>query len=44
VQAIVTLRFGKRVDNQVVDPEADHVEPKADHAEKEDQKGEEGDN
>jgi hypothetical protein len=37
VQAIVTLRFGKRVDNQVVDPKADHVE-------KDDQKGEEGDN
>ena len=36
-QAIVTLRSGKRVDNQVVDPEADH-------AEKEKSKGEEGDN
>jgi hypothetical protein len=28
VQAIVTLRSGKRVDNQVVDLEADHVEEK----------------
>jgi hypothetical protein len=26
VQAIVTLRSGKRVDNKVVDPEADHAE------------------
>jgi hypothetical protein len=32
------------VDNQVVDPKADHAEPKADHVEKEDKKGEEGDN
>jgi hypothetical protein len=37
VQAIVTLRYGKRVDNQVVGTEANH-------AEKEDQKGEEGKN
>jgi hypothetical protein len=37
VQAIVTLRSGKKVDNQVVDPEADH-------AEEEEPKGEEGDN
>jgi hypothetical protein len=37
VQAIVTLRSGKRVDNQVVDPEADH-------AEEEEPKDEEGDN
>ena len=37
VQAIVTLRYGKRVDNQVVDPEADH-------AEEEEPTGEEGDN
>jgi hypothetical protein len=37
VQAIVTLRSWKRVDNQVVDP-------KADHAEEEEPKGEEGDN
>jgi hypothetical protein len=37
VQAIVTLRLGKRVDNQVVDPEADH-------AEEEEPKREEGDN
>jgi hypothetical protein len=37
VQAIVTLRYGKRVDNQVVDPEVDHVE-------EEEPKGEEGDN
>jgi hypothetical protein len=37
VQAIVTLRSGKRVDNQVVDPEANH-------AEEEQQKEEEGDN
>jgi hypothetical protein len=37
VQAIVTLRSRKRVDNQVVDPEADH-------AEEEEPKGEEGDN
>jgi hypothetical protein len=44
VQAIITLRFRKRVDNQVVDPEADHVETKADHDEKEDEKGEKGDN
>jgi hypothetical protein len=44
VQAIVTLRSRKRVDNQVVDPEADHAKPKVDHAEKDDQKGEEGDN
>jgi hypothetical protein len=41
VQAIVTLRSGKRVDNQVVDPQADHAEPEADHVEKEDKKGEE---
>jgi hypothetical protein len=34
---IVTLRSGKRVDNQVVDPEADHVE-------EEEPKGEKGDN
>jgi hypothetical protein len=32
------------VDNQVADPEANHVEPEADHAEKDDQKGAEGDN
>jgi hypothetical protein len=44
VQAIVTLRYGKRVDNQVVDPEADHAKKEANHAKKEDQKGEEGDN
>jgi hypothetical protein len=44
VQAIATLRFGKRVDNQVVGPEADHTEPEADHVEKEGKKGEEGDN
>jgi phosphoribosylformylglycinamidine (FGAM) synthase PurS component len=37
VQAIVTLRSGKRVDNQVMELEANH-------AEKDDQKGEEGDN
>ena len=37
VQAIVTLRYGKRVDNQVADPEADHVE-------EEELKGDEGDN
>jgi hypothetical protein len=37
VQVIVTLRSGKRVDNQVVDPEADHVE-------EEEPKGEKGDN
>jgi hypothetical protein len=37
VQAIVTLRSGKRVDNQVVDPEADH-------AKEEEPKGEKGDN
>jgi hypothetical protein len=37
VQAIVTLRSGKRVDNQVVDPEPDH-------AEEEEPKDEEGDN
>ena len=37
VQAIVTLRSGKRVNNQVVDLEADH-------AEEEEPKGEEGDN
>jgi hypothetical protein len=37
VQAIVTLRSGKRVDNQVANLEADQ-------AEKEEQKGEEGDN
>jgi hypothetical protein len=37
VQAIVTLRSRKRVDNQVVDPEADH-------AEEEEPKGEEDDN
>jgi hypothetical protein len=37
VQVIVTLRSGKRVDNQVVNPEADHVE-------EEEQKEEEGDN
>jgi hypothetical protein len=36
VQAIVTLRSGKRVDNQVVNPEADN-------AEEEEQKEEEGD-
>jgi hypothetical protein len=37
VQAIATLRSGKRVDNQVVNPEADHAEEK-------EPKGEEGDN
>jgi hypothetical protein len=37
VQAIVTLRSEKRVDNQMVDPEADH-------AEEEEPKGEKGDN
>jgi hypothetical protein len=37
VQAIVTLRSGKKVDNKVVNP-------KADHAEEEEQKEEEGDN
>jgi hypothetical protein len=36
VQAIVTLRSGKRVDNKVVNPEADRVE-------EEEPKGEEGD-
>jgi hypothetical protein len=44
VQAIITLRSGKRVDNQVVDPEAVHADPKTDHAEEEEPKGEEGDN
>jgi hypothetical protein len=38
VQAIVTLRSGKRVDNKVVNPEADHVE-----VEEEKPKDEEGD-
>jgi hypothetical protein len=37
VQAIVTLRSGKRVDNKVVNPEKDH-------AEEEEQREEEGDN
>jgi hypothetical protein len=37
VQAIVTSRSRKRVDNQVVDPEADH-------AKEEEPNGEEGDN
>ena len=37
VQAIVTLRSGKRVNNQVMDP-------KANHAEEKEPKGEEGDN
>jgi hypothetical protein len=37
VQAIVTLRSGKRVDNKVVNPEEDHAEEK-------EQKEEEGDN
>jgi hypothetical protein len=37
VQAIVTLRLGKRVDNKVVNPEEDH-------AEEEEQKEEEGEN
>jgi hypothetical protein len=37
VQAIVTLRSGKRVDNKVVNP-------KEDHTEEEEQKEEEGDN
>ena len=37
VQAIVTLRYGKRVNNQVEDPEVDH-------AEEEEPKNEEGDN
>jgi hypothetical protein len=37
VQAIVTLRSRKRVDNQVVDLEADHAEEK-------EPKGEAGDN
>jgi hypothetical protein len=37
VQAIATLRSGKRVDNQVMNPEADH-------AKEEEPKGEEGDN
>jgi hypothetical protein len=44
VQAIVTLRSRKQVDNQVVGPEEDHADLEADHVEKEDQKGEEGDN
>jgi hypothetical protein len=42
VQAIVTFRSRKQVDNQVVDPEVDHVE--SDLAGKEGQKSEEGDN
>jgi hypothetical protein len=37
VQAIVTLRSGKRVDNQVMDPEVDHAKEK-------EPKGEKGDN
>jgi hypothetical protein len=37
VQVIVTLRSGKRADNEVVDPEVYHVE-------EEKPKGEEGDN
>jgi hypothetical protein len=41
---IVTLRSGKRVDNQVVDPEADHAKLKTDHAAEEEPNGEEGDN
>jgi hypothetical protein len=44
VQAIVTLRSGKRLNNQVMDLEANHVEPGVDHDEKEEQKGKEGDN
>jgi hypothetical protein len=44
VHAIVTLRFGKQVNNQVVDPKTDHVEPKADLIGKEGQKGKEDDN
>jgi hypothetical protein len=36
VQVIVTLRFGKRMDNKVVNPQADDVE-------EEEPKGEEGD-
>jgi hypothetical protein len=45
------LKFGKQVDNQVVDPKADYAKPEADHAEleadlagKEGQKGKKGDN
>jgi hypothetical protein len=51
VQVVVTLRYGKRMDNQVVDPKVDHVDPEADHAKleadltgKEGQEGQEGDN
>jgi hypothetical protein len=35
VQAIVTLRSGKRVDNKVVNPEEDHVEEKEQKEEEE---------
>ena len=51
VQAIVILRYGKQVNNQVVDPKADHadleanhVEPKVDLIGKEGQEGKEGEN
>ena len=44
MQAIVTLRYGKQVDNQEVNLEADHAEPKDDLAGKEGQDGQRGDN
>jgi hypothetical protein len=44
VQAVVTLRSGKRVENQVAEPEADHAKPKADLTGKEGQERKEGDN
>jgi hypothetical protein len=43
VQAIVTLRSGKRVDNKVVNPEEDDAE-KEEQREEEEQKEEKGDN
>ena len=42
--AIVTLRFGKRVDNQVAEPETDHAELEAGLAGKVGQDSEKGDN
>jgi hypothetical protein len=44
VQVIVTLKFGKQVDNQVVDPKANHAKPEAGLARKEGQEGKNGDN
>jgi hypothetical protein len=44
VQEIVTLRSRKQVDNQVVNPKADHAEPKDDLAGKKGQDCQKGEN